>query len=57
MYTATVALNGFQTVKFENVEIALEHTTTLYAELRVSSAGTERVEVVGSMRILVIEAE
>ena len=40
MYTATVALKGFQTVKFENVEIALEHTTTLNVELRVSSAAT-----------------
>ncbi len=52
MYTATVALKGFQTVKFENVEIALEHTTTLNVELRVSSAGTERVEVVGSTQQL-----
>ena len=51
MYTATVALKGFQTVKFENVEIALEHTTTLNVELRVSSAA-ERVEVVGSTQQL-----
>jgi hypothetical protein len=48
MYTVTVALKGFQIVKFEDVEIALEHTTTLNVELRVSSAATERVEVVGS---------
>jgi len=52
MYTATVALKGFQTVKFENVEIALEHTATLNVELRVSSAATERVEVVGSTQQL-----
>ncbi len=52
MYTATVALKGFQTVKFENVDIALEHTTTLNVELRVSSAATERVEVVGSTQQL-----
>jgi len=51
MYTARVALKGFQTVKFENVEIALEHTTTLNVELRVSSAA-ERVEVVGSTQQL-----
>ncbi|MGA2985385.1 MAG: carboxypeptidase-like regulatory domain-containing protein [Terriglobia bacterium] len=50
-YTATVALKGFQTVKFENVEIALEHTTTLNVELRVSTAA-ERVEVVGSTQQL-----
>ena len=50
-YTATVALKGFQTVKFENVEIALERTTTLNAELSVSSAA-ERVEVVGSTQQL-----
>ena len=29
MYTATLALKGFQSAKFDNVEIALEHTTTL----------------------------
>ncbi|HXW13723.1 MAG TPA: carboxypeptidase regulatory-like domain-containing protein [Terriglobia bacterium] len=52
IYTATVALKGFQTVKFENVEIGLEHTTTLNVDLRVSSAGTERVEVVGSAQQL-----
>ncbi len=52
MYIATVALKGFQTVKFENVEIALEHTTTLNGELRVSSAVTDRVEVVGSTQQL-----
>jgi len=52
MYTATVTLNGFQTVKFENVDIALEHTTTLNVKLRVSSAATERVEVVGSTQQL-----
>ncbi len=51
MYTATVALKGFQTVKVENVEIALEHTTTLNVELRVSGAA-ERVEVVGSTQQL-----
>ena len=52
MCSITVALKGFQTVKFENVEIALEHTTTLNVELRVSSAATERVEVVGSTQQL-----
>jgi hypothetical protein len=52
MYTATVALKGFQTVKFENVEIALEHTTTLNVELSVSSGASERVEVVGSKQQL-----
>src|SRR5208282_3629545 len=51
MYTAAVALKGFQTVKFENVEIALEHSTILNVELRVSSAA-ERVEVVGSTQQL-----
>ena len=39
-------------MKFENVEIALEHTTTLNVELRVSSAAAERVEVVGSTQQL-----
>ena len=52
MYSVTVALKGFQRVKFENLEIALEHTTTLNAELRVSSAAQERVEVVGSTQQL-----
>jgi hypothetical protein len=51
-YTATVALKGFETVKFESVGIALEHTTTLNVELRVSGAATERVEVVGSTQQL-----
>lgn len=51
-YTATFVLQGFQPVKFENVEIALEHTTTLNVEMRVSSAGTERVGVVGSTQQL-----
>jgi len=52
MYTVTVALKGFQTVKFENVEIALEHTTTLNVELSVSGGATERVEVAGSKQQL-----
>ena len=52
VYAVTVALKGFQTVKFENVEIALEHTTTLNVELRVSSSASERVEVVGSKQQL-----
>ena len=52
MYIARVALKGFQTVKFENVEIALEHTTAPDVQLNVSSAGTERVEVVGSKQQL-----
>ncbi|HTS68858.1 MAG TPA: carboxypeptidase-like regulatory domain-containing protein [Terriglobia bacterium] len=52
MYTVTVALQGFETVKFESLEVGVEHTTTLNVELRVSSAATERVEVVGSSQQL-----
>ena len=52
MYSVTVTLKGFQTVKYERLEIALEHTTTLNVELRVSSAAQERVEVVGSTQQL-----
>ena len=52
MYIVTVTLKGFQTVKYERLEIALEHTTTLNVELRVSSAAQERVEVVGSTQQL-----
>ena len=51
-YTVTVSLKGFQTVKFESLEVTLEHTSTLNVELRVSSAATERVEVVGSTQQL-----
>lgn len=52
MYSVTAALKGFQTVKYERLEIALEHTTTLNVDLRVSSAAQERVEVVGSTQQL-----
>ncbi len=52
VYTVTVAFEGFQTVKFESLEVALERATTLNVELRVSSAATERVEVVGSSQQL-----
>jgi hypothetical protein len=51
IYTVTFTLKGFQTVKFESVEVALEHTTTLNATLDVSGA-TERIEVVGSAQQL-----
>ena len=50
-YTVTVALKGFQTVKFESVQVALEHTTILNAVLQVAG-GSERVEVVGSQQQL-----
>ena len=50
-YTVTVALEGFQTVKFEGLEVTLEHTATLNARLNVSGA-KERVEVVGSTQQL-----
>ena len=42
IYTVTFTLKGFQTVKFESVEVALEHTTTLNATLDVSGQGTDR---------------
>jgi hypothetical protein len=51
LYTVTFALKGFQTVKFESVKVALEHTTILNAKLDVSGA-TERIEVVGSTQQL-----
>jgi len=51
IYTVTFAVKGFQTVKFESLEVALEHTTTLSATLAVSGA-TERIEVVGSAQQL-----
>ena len=51
IYTVTFAAKGFQTVKFESLEVALEHTTTLNAALAVSGT-TERVEVVGSTQQL-----
>ena len=51
IYTVTFAVKGFQTVKFESLEVALEHTTTLNAALAVSGA-TERIEVVGSAQQL-----
>lgn len=51
IYTVTVALKGFQTVSFENLVVALKHTTTLNAVLQVS-ATTERIEVMGSAQQL-----
>ena len=46
-YTVTVARKGFQTVSFENLVLAVEHTTTLNAVLQISGT-TERIEVMGS---------
>jgi len=46
-YTVTFALKGFQTAGFENLVVAVEHTTTLNAALKVSGT-TERIEVSGS---------
>jgi len=37
-YTVAFGRQGFQTVKFERLEIAVEHTTTLNAVLQVSGA-------------------
>ena len=51
IYTVTVALKGFQTLKFESVQVALEHTTILNAVLQVAG-GSERVEVGGSQQQL-----
>jgi hypothetical protein len=51
IYTVTFAAKDFQTLKFESLEVALEHTTTLNPVLDVSSA-SERVEVVGSTQQL-----
>jgi hypothetical protein len=50
-YTVTFALKGFQTVRFESLQVAVEHTTTLDAVLLVSGA-TERIEVTGSAQQL-----
>jgi hypothetical protein len=50
-YAATFSLKGFQPVRSENVVVALEHTTTLNAVLKVSGA-TERIEVTGSAQQL-----
>ena len=51
IYTVTFALKGFQTVSFENLVVAVEHTTTLNAVLKVSGT-TERIEVMGSAQQL-----
>ena len=51
IYTVTFALKGFQTVSFENLVVAVEHTTTLNAVLQVSGT-TERIEVMGSAQQL-----
>lgn len=49
-YTITISLKGFQTITFENVTEAVEHTTTLNAVLQVS-AGSERIEVPGGTQL------
>ncbi len=46
-YTVIISARGFQSVRYENVEVAMEHTTTLNTILSVSG-GTERVEVIGT---------
>jgi len=51
IYTVTFTLKGFQTVSFENLEVAMEHTATLNAVLKVSGT-TERIEVTGSAQQL-----
>ncbi len=43
-YTVTISARGFQSARYENVEVAMEHTTTLNTVLSVSG-GTEKVEV------------
>jgi hypothetical protein len=50
-YTATFALQGFQTVEFENLVVSVEHTATLNAVLEISGT-TQRIEVVGSAQLL-----
>lgn len=42
IYTVAFAVKGFESVKFESVQVALEHTATLNTVLKVSSAPAER---------------
>src|SRR5579864_1107144 len=50
-YTVTVARQNLQTVKFDDVVLSVEHTTTLNAVLQVSGS-TESVEITDSAQQL-----